>query len=105
MAHRDVSWALGFPPTFQQLQEVAGNERRARDQDGFPDLSVELRFTFFISKVIQNKEDETRLSLPRGAGPSHPDSQNPGVQALPSNSSTSSTKMVLNLAAEPASLL
>lgn len=69
MAHRDVSWALGFPPTFQQLQEVAGNERRARDQGGFPDLSVELRFTFFISKVIQNKGDETRLSLPVGQGP------------------------------------
>lgn len=41
----------------------------------------------------------------RGAGPSRPDSPDPGVQALPSNSSTSTTPMALNLAAEPASLL
>lgn len=67
LAHRHITWALGFPPTFQQRQEVAGNEsRRARDQDGFPDLSVELRFTFFISKVIQDKEDETGSLCPWG---------------------------------------
>lgn len=102
LAHRDISWALGSPPTFQQLQEVAGNEsRRARDQDGFPDLSVELRFSFFISKVIQNKEDETRLSLPVGQGPLALTLQT--RLCLPT--ATSTTPVALNLAAEPASLL